>query len=575
MLNTLQFYPTPPSLAIKAWNKFENRAIRRLLEPSAGQGSLIDALHRHWADAHLNKPLSNILKERGVPYMTTRCQWDAIEMNPEFHPLLREKQAKIIGYDFLSFQHGAAYSHIIMNPPFAQGVHHVLHAWDILFTGEIVAIINAETVRNPYSKERQLLVRLIEQYGSVEYLQEEFTTEDTLRKTNVEVALVHLKKEAESNQDLLSYLDQLTQKESGSQQTVEGMQEVMLPNSLIQNAITNYNLAIRASVEAQLAISKASIYKNRLYSKEQTGSDEIDMLEMQPQQTIKELMSQEHESIHHNAWQMIINSSVVTSKLSRSTAKELESQLEQIYSLAFNATNIYGFLAGLAGQRGEIIKSMLLEVFDDITRYHSTNTCYYLGWKSNDKHRTLGRSIKMSRFILPLNVESWSRRSGVKTLQDIEATFLYLDGKAEATVSLPAMFEDKETYDRLAQGERITTDYFDIRYYPKRGSMHFFPRCPDLIRRFNVFIGKSRQWLPEDMHQASQSFIEQFDEAEKISKRFDLEKELKAYNSYDLARILSNEDASTMEKVSSLLLQSQEELELAYDREPTTALPCR
>lgn len=45
MKSSLQFYPTPSTLALKAWHKFENKKIIRLLEPSAGQGSLVSALH--------------------------------------------------------------------------------------------------------------------------------------------------------------------------------------------------------------------------------------------------------------------------------------------------------------------------------------------------------------------------------------------------------------------------------------------------------------------------------------------------------------------------------------------------
>ena len=40
-----QFYPTPVSLGVKAFNKFKNRRITRLLEPQAGRGDLVDVVH--------------------------------------------------------------------------------------------------------------------------------------------------------------------------------------------------------------------------------------------------------------------------------------------------------------------------------------------------------------------------------------------------------------------------------------------------------------------------------------------------------------------------------------------------
>lgn len=56
-----------------------------------------------------------------------------------------------------------------------------------------VAIINAETIRNPFSQDRQRLCSLIECHGSVEFLQDEFTDE-VERTTSVEIALIYLEK---------------------------------------------------------------------------------------------------------------------------------------------------------------------------------------------------------------------------------------------------------------------------------------------------------------------------------------------------------------------------------------------
>ena len=260
---------------------------------------------------------------------------------------------------------------------------------------------------------------------------------------------------------------------------------------------------------------------------------------------------------------MIIESTITTRHLSEQTAKRVEKDLEQIYELAFNATNIYGFVSGLVSQRGEIQKEMVLEVFDKITRYHSENQCYYLGWKSNDKHRTIGRSIKMSRFILPLGSDShYSKHKSVKTLQDIENTCLMLDGKVNAEVSLSGLYDDQESYERLCQGERLSSDYFDIRFYPSRGTMHFFPKRADVIRRLNVYVGKARQWLPEDINQASESFINQFEQAEKVSKGFDIKKELN-FSSSCLARALDDGDTQNVNAICTLIEKSQADLGIA------------
>lgn len=177
-IDQFQFYPTPLSLAKRAWDKFKNRNFVRVLEPHAGNGDLAMA----------------------APFYDDYRGWrgdvkvDCCEIDMSRHATLRDKALNVVGMDFLEYGSASLYSHIVMNPPFAQGCKHVLKAFDALWNGEVVAIIGAETLRNPYSKERQHLVKLIEKYGDVEYLSEEFMTDETQRKTRVEIALVRLEK---------------------------------------------------------------------------------------------------------------------------------------------------------------------------------------------------------------------------------------------------------------------------------------------------------------------------------------------------------------------------------------------
>ena len=163
-MSDIQFYPTPMSLARKAHAKFNNRVITRMLEPSAGRGDLL-------------KPLTN---NKNI---------DTIELDLGNQAILREKKFNVIDADFMQFDGVAMYSHIIMNPPFNNGAEHVIKAWSLIASGELVAIVNAETIKNPFSSARKLLSKLIADYGTVEFIEEAFTEPDTLRKTSVEVAL--------------------------------------------------------------------------------------------------------------------------------------------------------------------------------------------------------------------------------------------------------------------------------------------------------------------------------------------------------------------------------------------------
>ncbi|GAB3731674.1 hypothetical protein GCM10027594_13610 [Hymenobacter agri] len=85
-----------------------------------------------------------------------------------------------------------------MNPPFSNGDRHLLKAWDVVAGGgDVVCLLNTETLANPYSETRQLLARLIEDHGTSEALGAVFTEAE--RPTNVGVSLVRLHKPAKAD----------------------------------------------------------------------------------------------------------------------------------------------------------------------------------------------------------------------------------------------------------------------------------------------------------------------------------------------------------------------------------------
>ena len=91
------------------------------------------------------------------------------------------------------------------------------------------------------------------------------------------------------------------------------------------------------------------------------------------------------------------------------------------------------FLVEIINKQSDIQIDMACQVFDEITKYYSENRCHYMGWKSNDRHRTLGFKIKCSRFILPMSKDYNNRidyRAREK-LADFDKVFTMLDGKSE------------------------------------------------------------------------------------------------------------------------------------------------
>jgi len=103
-------------------------------------------------------------------------------------------------------------------------------------------------------------------------------------------------------------------------------------------------------------------------------------------------------------------------------------------------------------------------------------------------------------------------------LADIDKVFAMLDGKVTPEISLDKAFG--QHFHALRKGNRISASYFDLRYYPGVGTIHFFPTNKKLIEQMNRLVGNHRRWLPPVTEQASSAFWEQYDHAEKYDKAF-------------------------------------------------------
>ncbi|MCC6229060.1 MAG: hypothetical protein IT432_07535, partial [Phycisphaerales bacterium] len=117
----IDFFPTPPALATEIVEKADIEPGMKVLEPSAGNGRIADAI-----------------KAAGVVP-------DVAEVSPDLRAILEKKGYPLEGRDFMEFNPGPVYDRIVMNPPFSNrmDVEHVRHAYDLLKPGgRIVAIMS-------------------------------------------------------------------------------------------------------------------------------------------------------------------------------------------------------------------------------------------------------------------------------------------------------------------------------------------------------------------------------------------------------------------------------------------------
>lgn len=170
------FFPTPAVLAATMATQARLKNGQRILEPSAGSGSLVDA----------------ILATLGTPRIDTTIR--VLEFNVELAQKLADKYADqptvfVNPADFIAWRLDCdmyAYDRVIMNPPFENraDARHVLHAYSLLKPcGRLVSIM-ASAVRFRRESEYQAVRDLIEEVGSIEELPEgSFKSSGTLVNT--------------------------------------------------------------------------------------------------------------------------------------------------------------------------------------------------------------------------------------------------------------------------------------------------------------------------------------------------------------------------------------------------------
>ncbi|MDD3013112.1 MAG: hypothetical protein PHC34_05355 [Candidatus Gastranaerophilales bacterium] len=138
------FVPTPDKLIRKISDIAEIKAGEIILEPSAGQGHIIEYLKSNFGDS---------------------VKIDAVEINKTLRKSLKERNINCIAEDILKYNPGEIYDKILMNPPFGklEFSTHVLHCYNLLKPGgKLVAIIP-----NPPFKcyEKYEITKLKAKYG--------------------------------------------------------------------------------------------------------------------------------------------------------------------------------------------------------------------------------------------------------------------------------------------------------------------------------------------------------------------------------------------------------------------------
>lgn len=465
MLDNDDFYPTPSNLAIKMVNMIDPSFSSRILEPSAGSGNIAEKVK----DSHRYR----------------RIDIDCIESDERLRSVLIGKNFNVIDTDFLSYQPTKQYDTIIMNPPFSNGANHLLKAWEILYHGDIICLLNAETIKNPYSKERQLLLNIIDDNGSCEFIENSFSYAE--RRTNVEVALIKLSKRQSIKSD---YFDSMKISNDVDEPELN-KNEIAIPSSQIENSVIAYNKAIECKKEAIIKEMEAEYYARMIRKSSDSRSDN------EITKDTKESLNEYIDKLRESAWSDIMSMADFRRNLTEKVRKDIDAQMDIIKKLEFTVKNITSFLHKLINDQKSIANNCVLDIFDLLTKYYPENRVHIEGWKSNDVF-FVGR-----RCVLPYMTElGWSGELRVhynakEKLRDIERVMKLLMGNTDSPAEIIESHKDLSNI-------KIETKYADFRFY-KKGTMHIYFN-KKFIDFLNINVGRQRGWLPESDDKIPEKF---------------------------------------------------------------------
>ncbi len=482
MFKNPDFYPTPKNLIRRMLSLLsENWQYKNILEPSAGSGSILDYI------------VNNYLARSRYSNQTTSANFFAIESDMELVATLHGKGHQVVDFDFLTHVPLYVYHTVIMNPPFSNGDKHLLKAWEVVSGGgEIVCLLNAETVKNPYSYDRKQVVKLISMYGSVEYIQDAFIGDDVDRKTRVEVALVYLQKPAMTDDMALEgeRLGQFSEPTFGENKLAD--------TNIVKTLVAQYNRSITIIQEmyAQaLELDYLTKEARTTYTRNEKGETVKNVRPMEGVE--KSSLTERIQKINKYFWDNIFERTKVGKAFTSKFSDELRKNQDKYGQLAFTEDNIFRVLEMFQINRQDHMMKSLLSVFEQSTYYHQ-DTESQKGWKTNKNYKI------PDKLIMPYSIERryygqfevvYSRRD---YLNDLDLIMCWLSGKkVDSILSIENALKTAFAQDDFAKNNTtkvIESEFFTMRAY-KKGTLHITFKDKDLLARFNQMASQGRMDL--------------------------------------------------------------------------------
>lgn len=512
------FYPTPSRLAGKMLSCVDWTTVFSILEPSAGKGDLADAVSRFVNDTRNSRRVSFCQRE---PYI------DCIERDSDLAALLRGKGLHVVHDDFLTFRSFKQYDLCIMNPPFDNGDEHLLKALSLMERGgQIVCLLNAETIRNPYTNRRKVLVQNLHEHNArIEFIENAFA--HAQRPTDVEIALIYVNiPRKENTSDILSSLRRAS--ENGAENSEQP--GYLASADWLQNMIDGFEFEAKLGEKLinEFAALRPYMDPGREYG------EPLLSLKVGDRNTGNNatMLNAYLYGLRAKYWSNLLRRPELTEKMTSAMQQDYNNKVKSLSEYDFSRYNIETVMREIAHQLSRGVEDSILDLFEQFSAKHSwypeceNNIHYYNGWATNKAHK-VGMKV-----IIPANgccADKW-RNEKLDTyrvnslISDLERAMNYLD-RGETTFRMPV--DRAVRIANMNDMNKADFTYFTCTFY-KKGTCHikFKPEASRIIDRLNIFAGQKKNWLPPtygkkhyaDMTAEEKAVIDDFQGADSYEK---------------------------------------------------------
>jgi len=503
------FYPTPANLITKMLSLVDFRLINSVLEPSAGKGNIVERVADKFKYLH-----SSYNKD-------VKWDIDTIEIDQNLQYILQGKNYRIVHNDFLTYNTYKKYDLIVMNPPFSNGDKHLLKALKMQENGgQIVCLLNAETLKNPYNSTRKDLQRKLEECNAdIEYINNSFI--DSERSTPVEIALIKINIKKVNNNSII--LDELKKQEQYREEATYNSNSI-IDSDFIKAIVEQYNFEVKAGLQL--------ISEWRKLDSEMFKGISLSMICNTKDDQELGIHNSYVKNVRMKYWKTLFDSEKFMGLFTSNLRNEYFNKVKELCDYDFSLYNIYTIKIQLNKHMIQSMESTIMNLFEEFSNKHhwynetSNNIHFYNGWKTN-KAWKINKKV-----IIPLSgyrdmQYSWGRYQPtdynvINKLTDIEKVFNYLDNGLTEDIDLMKTLKFAEHYEETKQ---IETKYFLVTFY-KKGTCHIEFRNLDLLQKFNLYGSQRKGWLPpcygnvkyKDMTKEERIIVDEFEGEQSYNK---------------------------------------------------------